>query len=223
MPAAVANLPEMTHVRTRARQASAHCCDIRVALAERGLEEAVFDQLAGLLPGDSRSLAQVGEVDLALRRGESRPPAASILRGGRRELLADHAERQELVPLQPEDRLEPLDVLFAEQPVASARALRGEQALIFEVADLRDRDVGEIRLQPPADGADRVQARSGGGRRHRLEEDEPVLADLDFVAVVELCPFDSPPVQERSVQAAEVFDGEPLCSSRNDTRAGGRP
>ena len=69
-----------------------------------------------------------------------------------------------------QDRLEPLDVLLAEQPVAALRALRREQALVLEVADLRDRDVRELRLQPPADGADRGRrgccaALVGCGRR----------------------------------------------------------
>jgi hypothetical protein len=88
------------------------------------------------------------------------------------ELLPDHPKRQELVALQPQDRLEPLDVLLAEQPVAAARALGRQQALILEVPDFRDRDVLELWLQPRADSADRVQALfraplGGHGRTHR--------------------------------------------------------
>ena len=102
-----------------------------------------------------------------------RPAALALGRpGAGGELLPDHAQRQELVALQPQDRLEALDVLLAEEPVAAARALRRQQALILEVADLRDRDVRELRLEPRADGADRVQALlgaalGGGGRAHR--------------------------------------------------------
>src|SRR5204863_9030430 len=73
------------------------------------------------------------------------------------QLLPDHAQRQELVALEPQDRLEALDVVLAEEPVAALRPARREQALVLEVADLRDRDVGELRLQRPADRADRQQ------------------------------------------------------------------
>ena len=101
------------------------------------------------------------------RRGRARAPARRDRPGGCRfraaagaggELLPDHAQRQELVALQAQDRLEPLDVVLAEEPVAAARALRRQQALVLEVADLRDRDVRELGLQPRADRADRVQA-----------------------------------------------------------------
>src|SRR6185437_321513 len=79
--------------------------------------------------------------------------------------------RQELVALQSEDRLEPVDVLLREQPVAALRPLRRQQALIFEIPNLRDRDVGEVRLQAPADRADREQpGAGGGGRGHRLRK-----------------------------------------------------
>ena len=49
--------------------------------------------------------------------------------------------------------------VLAEQAVPAPRAPRREQALILEVADLRDRDVRELRLQTAADGADRQQPR----------------------------------------------------------------
>src|SRR5262249_384118 len=68
------------------------------------------------------------------------------------------------------DRLEPLDVVLVEHAVAALRALRRQQALVLEVADLRDRDVGELRLQPPADGSDREQSLAawGSGRHQRV-------------------------------------------------------
>ena len=102
-------------------------------------------------------------------RGRAPPPARRAPRRrrrrsfarARRELLADHAQRQELVALEAQDRLEPLDVVLAEQAVAALRALRRQQPLILEVADLRDRDVRELGLQAPADGADRQQPRLG--------------------------------------------------------------
>jgi hypothetical protein len=86
------------------------------------------------------------------------PAALSIL-----ELLADHAQRQELVALQAQDRAQPLDVLLCEQAIAAARPLRMQQPLLLEVADLRDRDVGVLDAQCSADRADR-QAPSDHGR-----------------------------------------------------------
>src|SRR5439155_20954321 len=63
--------------------------------------------------------------------------------------------------------LEPLHVLFAEEAIAALRASRREQPLVFEITDLRDRDVGEVVLQHPADRADRQQPgfRRGGHQR----------------------------------------------------------
>src|SRR5262249_3307881 len=93
------------------------------------------------------------------------PPPPAFRRRGLLELLADHLERQELVALEPEDRLQPLELLLAEEPVAAARPGRRDEALALEVADLRDRDVRELGLEPLADRADRQQAgafRCGG-------------------------------------------------------------
>ena len=82
-----------------------------------------------------------------LRAERRRPAALPLVRAGRVELLADHAQRQELVALEAQDRLQPLEVLGAEQAVAALRAPRSEQPLVLEVADLRDRDVGELLAQ----------------------------------------------------------------------------
>src|SRR5262249_42893707 len=71
----------------------------------------------------------------------------------------------ELVALQPEDRLERVDVVLGEQPVAALRPLGREEPLVLEVADLRDRDVGELRLEPTAHRADRQEPSAGGCRR----------------------------------------------------------
>src|SRR5207249_10829016 len=117
--------------------------------------------------------AELLERELALPLLEARDTAAPLrLRARRRELLPDHAQRQELVPLEPQDRLQPLDVLLAEEAVATLRAPRRQEALVLEVADLRDRDVRKVGFQAPADGADREQAwlrnRFGGdGHRER--------------------------------------------------------
>ena len=80
---------------------------------------------------------------------------------GRVELVLDHAQRQELVALQPQDRLQPLEVGLAEQPVAALRAPRRQQPLVLEVADLRDRDVRELVDEPAHDLADAKQPLAG--------------------------------------------------------------
>src|ERR671924_585318 len=98
----------------------------------------------------------------ARRPPRAGPPPSSPPAGRRGELLPDHAQGQELVPLKAQDRLQPLDVLLAEEPVAALRPAEREQPLVLEVADLRDRDIREFGLQPCADGPDRQQARSGG-------------------------------------------------------------
>src|SRR5215210_6926414 len=113
------------------------------------------------------------QVDLLLLLGERDPPPLASGRRLGRQLLADHAQRQELVALQLQDPAQPIDVLVAEQPVAAPRASGREQTLVLEVADLRDRDVGKVGLEPPADGSDRQQplgpTRSGGRRGHQRE------------------------------------------------------
>jgi len=48
------------------------------------------------------------------------------------ELRADHAQREELVPLEPQDRLKTLDVVLGEEPVAAGRPARRQQALALE-------------------------------------------------------------------------------------------
>src|SRR5205823_708398 len=117
-------------------------------------------QLARELGRDRRPFAQLAEGELVLGLGDAGRPAATAFLGrarGRRELLPDHAQREELVALEPENRLEPLDVVLAEEAVAALRPPRRKQALILEVPDLRDRDVRELGLEAPADAADRQQ------------------------------------------------------------------
>src|SRR5262249_39700015 len=115
-----------------------------------------------------RPLAQLVELDLFLLRPcPKRAPTPPLGRAWRGELLTDDAQRQELVALEPEDRLEPLDVVLAEHPIPALRPARGEQSLVLEVADLRDRDVRELLLQHPADGPDRQPTSLRSGRAHR--------------------------------------------------------
>src|SRR5581483_7022823 len=64
---------------------------------------------------------------------------------------------------------------------------------------------------PPSDGGTRCRSSGGAGstvrwRSSALQEGQPVLADLELVAVVELCGLDAFPVHERAVQAALVLD-----------------
>src|SRR6266480_83501 len=121
-------------------------------------------------PGTLAELCQV-DVVLGARDAGPRPPL-DALRGARRgQLLANDSQRQKFVPLQPQDRLEALDVILAEEPVAPLGPARREQPLILEVANLRDRDVRKFLLQAPRDGADRQQPLRSGGlglRAHLL-------------------------------------------------------
>ena len=78
-----------------------------------------------------------------------------VARAARGELLADDAQRQELVALQAQDRAQALHVAAGVEPVAARRAARRQQLLILQIADLRDRDVRELLLERLADGADR--------------------------------------------------------------------
>ena len=173
-PGGVAEGAQVAGVDAVLREPAAGGRDVDVALAVEALaaldprrQQPVLLERAREVGVDAGALAELREVELAppARRARADAAACARPRRARRELLPDHAERQELVALQPQDRLQPLDVLLAEEPVAAARALRRQQALILEVADLRDRDVRELGLQPRADRADRVQPRLLGAAR----------------------------------------------------------
>src|SRR4029453_2311148 len=93
---------------------------------------------------------------------------ASRLAGrGRSQLLPDHAQRQELVALEAQDRTQGLHRVLVEEAVAAPRPLRREQTLLLEVADLRDRDVGKLVAQLTADRSDVLEpvSRRSLGRR----------------------------------------------------------
>ena len=124
------------------------------------MEQAVLLELTRELGRDRSSLTELSEVELLILLGKARRTlAAPLLSCPRRrgQFLPDHAQRQELVPLQAENRLQALDVVLAEEPVTALRPPRREQALVLEVADLGDRDVRELGLEAPADRADRKQ------------------------------------------------------------------
>src|SRR5436305_8294365 len=150
----------------------AHRGDLDVQLAVGRLQEAELLQLARPRGIDARTVAELVDaevvcLDLPERRRGALSPR---LRNAGRELFADHAERQELVSLHAQDRLEPLEVLLGEEPVPALCPPRRHEAFALEVADLRDRDVRELRLQPAADGSDGEQAGPGagfGGRHQR--------------------------------------------------------
>ena len=153
-----------------------------------------------------------------------RRPAARRRRGGRRrrtsagagaaaaspaverlELLLDDPQRQVVVALRGQHVAQPAHVGRGELPVARRRALRVDQVLGLQVADLADRHVGEVVAkngQHLADGqarrvliggvperaarAARARARHSALRRlagpRAGEVDEPELADLHLVA-----------------------------------------
>src|SRR5256885_956572 len=106
-------------------------------LGARGQQTELFE-LAREARVDPGSVAQFVQIEICLLRSQAgAPPPLAVARRRRGELLADHAQRENLVTLQPQDRLEPLHVLLAEEPIAALGAPRGKQPLILEVTDLR--------------------------------------------------------------------------------------
>ena len=79
------------------------------------------------------------------------------------ETALDHLERQEGVPLLAQDPAQALDVRLVELPVARRRALRVDQALALEEADLGDGHVGELLLQERQDLPYREMGTAGHG------------------------------------------------------------
>ena len=162
---------------------------------------------------------------------------------GEDELLADHPQRQELVALQAKDRLEPLDVVLAEEPVATLRRVAARAG-----PDPRGSGSSRSRCRGtrPAGGAQTVPIVSRRCVRGRLsrrcsfaDEAQPVLADLQlrrrsragWPHSIRL------PVDERAVEAAEILDREArrptaqttaclretVTSSRKMSQSGERP
>src|SRR6185437_2350700 len=140
-----------------------------LSVLDAGFEQPELLELARAVERDSRAVAELHEIELLLPHVDHAAPPPALLARARLELLPDHAERQELVALQAENRLEPLDVVLREEAVATLRAPRIEESLILEVTDLGNRDVRELVLEPVADRPDREQpaARRCLGRRHQ--------------------------------------------------------
>src|SRR5581483_4680558 len=122
-------------------------------------EQAVVLELLAQVGRDARTLAELVEGDRLLLAAERRrTPALPLHRPRRVELVLDHAQRQELVSLQPQALLEPFDVGRAEQPVAALCPARRQEAFVLEVPDLRDRDVRELLGQATDHLSDPEQA-----------------------------------------------------------------
>ena len=115
----------MPGVDAEAGELGARGCNVHVALAVEPLTSvhARLEQTVFLEPARKRrrhpgALAQFGELDLLVfgpAEAGSPPPS---LRWRRRELLADHPQRQELVPLEAQDRSQAVDVILSEEAVA---------------------------------------------------------------------------------------------------------
>jgi len=164
-----------------ARQVPASDHDLHVpfripvlSILDPRFEEPVILELAHKPCIGARPLAERAQVELGLGRAQTgvRPAAPLPLhRSGGVELLADDAERQELVPLESQDRLEAFHVLLGVEAVSPLRPTGGQEPLVLEVADLRNRDVRELRAQSPPDGADRERPARRflriRGRRHQ--------------------------------------------------------
>ena len=146
------------------------------AVALLALDDAVVLELGHELAVGAGLLEHVLEAEgrpalLDPHRGHAPPAGALARRGGQvglgapaRELLADHPQGQELVALEAQDRAQPAQVLLRVEPVAAGRALGLQQLLVLEVADLRDRDVGELGLERLGHGPDRHGLAARGGR-----------------------------------------------------------
>jgi hypothetical protein len=86
-----------------------------LAVLDTRLEQSEVLQLPSAFGGDAGAVAELLEVELLLPHADDTAPPAALLAGARRELLPDHAQRQELVALEAEDRLQPLDVVLGER------------------------------------------------------------------------------------------------------------
>src|SRR3990170_2024320 len=159
---------QVTPVDAEARKPGARSRDIGLALAVQaptGLvarhDEPVLLELPCEVERHRGAIAQLGLVDLVLVIGDSdcATPRPLRRRAWPCELLADDAKWQELVALEAQDRRQALDVVGSEEPIATTRSLRRDEALVLEVADLRDRDVGKLLAKLLADRADRAEAR----------------------------------------------------------------
>ena len=160
--------PEVSRVDAEARQPRTGGSDVRLVLAVEALaafdardDQAELFELAYELRRDRGALAELGLVDLVFvaENADGAASRAVSRSAGAVELLANDTQRQELVALEPQDRGEALDVVGREEPIAATRAARRDEALVLEVADLRDGDVGELLAKLLAHRADRAWTR----------------------------------------------------------------
>src|SRR5579884_11777 len=171
-----AERPQVPGADPEARERLAGRRELRLTLGVESLpvldprlEQPEFLEFARTVDVDACALAELLEIELLLSLVDHAAAPTPVLAGARFELLPDDAERQELVALQAEDRLQALHVVLREEPVAALRAPRSQQALILEVADLRDRDIRELVLEPAAHRPDRQEPAARGclGHRHQ--------------------------------------------------------
>src|SRR5262245_19903699 len=147
VPRCRGELAQMADVGAGGDEARADGGRVGVGLGQRRLQKAVIGELACLLGRDACACTELVDGGLGLLPRRPGAAEATVLRDRRGELLAKDTYRQEVVALEAEDRLETVDVVLAEQAVPPARPLRRQQALVLEIADLRDRDVREIALE----------------------------------------------------------------------------
>src|SRR6266545_7469632 len=165
---ACSKAPEIARLDAVTGEAEASGDDVDVSFGietcpvlDTRLEEPEILELPGELAARARTRAERLEVDLLLVR--TQPASGGTLTVGRAkrrgQLLPDDAQREELVALQAQDHLQAVDVVIGKQAVPALRPPGRHQALILEVADLGDGDVGELGLEPPADCSDRQRTR----------------------------------------------------------------
>src|SRR5829696_77113 len=175
---------------------------VRPALAATGQQAVLLElvELLGVEPGGGEQLV-AGQAHLGRLRPErvrtrqrlggdqrTRPapgrrsrPALGWLNAAvdRIEMLLDHPQREVVVALLGQHEPQPGDVSGGELPVSGGGALGMDQPLRLEEADLRDRDVRELRAQLAEDLADaqrRPGVRSRGAHRVAAGSSPPVRA-----------------------------------------------
>ena len=95
----------------------------------------------------------VGEHRLA-RLARRNPSLARVRLRAFVEAALDDFQRQESIPLLPQDPAQALDVAFVELPVTRRRPLGIHQSLALQEADLGDGDVRELVLEEGQDFPD---------------------------------------------------------------------
>ena len=130
----------------------------------RGRRASAADELLGRRRGAPRPRPASCRPDDArgVRCARRGAPCAGLraVDGRRTQLLADHAQRHELVTLHVQGDAQRLDVLRGVHAVATGRPLGLDDALVLQEAQLGDRDVREFVAEQVADLADAIARRS---------------------------------------------------------------